>query len=132
MEFNYMMLVLPCIGIAVDVITGYIAAMANGNVDSQKMKKGIYGKLGELFAIAVGFLIEFGLDTFGSETLGINADIPIAISVCAYVFLTELVSIIENIGCMNPTIGKKMVTVLGISPEKVNLNKIEGEDHASE
>lgn len=125
-------IVIPCIMIVCDVITGYIAAMCMGTVDSKKMKKGIYGKLGELFAIALGFFLEFAISIYGADVLGMPASIPIGVSVCAYVFLTELVSVIENIGCMNPKIGAKLIEVLGIKPEKVNLVVKEGDEDGSD
>lgn len=123
-----MVIVLPCVLIAADVLTGYIAASIMGTVDSKKMKRGIYGKLGELFAIALGFFLEYAITVFGPEALGINVSVPIGTSVCAYVFLTELVSVIENVGCMSPKVGAWLVTFLGIKPEKVNLEIKEDDD----
>lgn len=120
-------IILPCIMMVLDVVTGYIAATCMGTVDSKKMKNGIYSKLAELFAIALAFFLEFAITIFGPEMLGINVSIPIGVSVCAYVFLTELVSIIENIGCMNPKIGAKLIEVIGIKPDKVNL-VVKGDD----
>ncbi len=117
-------IILPCIMIVLDVATGYIAATCMGTVDSKKMKKGIYGKLAELFSIILAFFLEFAITIFGPESLGISVRIPIGVSVCAYVFLTELVSIIENIGCMNPKIGVKLIDIMGISPDKVNLKEV--------
>ena len=114
-------IILPCIMMVLDVVTGYIAATCMGTVDSKKMKKGIYSKLAELFAIVLAFFFEFSITIFGPEMLGVSVRIPIGVSVCAYVFLMELVSIIENIGCMNTKIGAKLVEVMGIKPEKVNL-----------
>lgn len=125
-------IIAPCIMIACDCVTGYIAAMYMGTVDSKKMKSGIYGKLGELFAIALGFFLEFAVGIYGADMLGVPASIPIGVSVCAYVFLTELVSVIENIGCMNPKIGAKLVEILGIKPEKVNLVVKEGDEDGSD
>lgn len=121
-------IVLPCILMVLDVVTGYIAAMCMGTVDSKKMKTGIYGKLAELFAIMLAFLLEFSLTIFGPEALGVNVSIPIGVSVCAYVFFMELISIIENIGCMNPKVGAKLVEILGIKPEKVNLKEVSEDD----
>ena len=123
-------IILPCIMMVLDVVTGYIAATCMGTVDSKKMKKGIYGKLAELFAIVLAFFLEFAITIFGPEMLGISVSIPIGVSVCAYVFFMELVSIIENIGCMNPKVGMKLVEILGIKPEKVNLVISGGDDDA--
>lgn len=118
-------IILPCIMMALDVVTGYIAAMCMGTVDSKKMKKGIYGKLAELFAIVLAFFLEFAITIFGPEALGVSVNIPIGVSVCVYVFFMELVSIIENIGCMNPKVGVKLIEILGIKPDKVNLKEVD-------
>lgn len=125
-------IILPCIMMVLDVVTGYIAATCMGTVDSKKMKKGIYSKLAELFAIVLAFFLEFAISVYGAGVLGMPASVPIGVSVCAYVFLTELVSVIENIGCMNPKIGAKLIDVLGIKPEKVNLVVKEGDEDGSD
>ena len=114
-------IVIPFVMIVFDLVTGYIAATFMGNVDSKKMRNGIYGKLGELFAIVLGYFIEFAISIYGADAIGINVPLPIGAGMCAYVTLTELISIIENIGCMNPKIGAKLVEIIGINPDKVNL-----------
>ena len=118
-------ILLPCIMMVLDIASGYIAATFMGTVDSKKMKKGIYGKLAELFAIVLAFFLEFAFTVFGPDSLGVSVNIPIGVSVCAYVFLVELVSIIENIGCMNPKVGVKLVEIMGINPDKVNLKEVD-------
>lgn len=120
--------ILPCIMMVLDVITGYVAATCMGTVDSKKMKKGIYGKIAELFVIVLAFFLEFAFTIFSPETMNISVKIPIGVSVCAYVFLMELISIIENIGCINPKIGMKLIEILGISPDKVNLKEVPDDD----
>lgn len=122
---NWLIIAVPCIGMALDVLTGYVAAALNGEVDSKVMKRGIFGKLGEVCAICVGFLAEFALSVFGPEYLGLPVNVPVGTSVCAYVFLTELVSNVENIGSMNEDLGGKMVSIFGIDPKKVHINNDE-------
>jgi phage-related holin len=119
--------VIPCIMIVFDLVTGYIAAMFMGTVDSKKMRKGIYNKLGELFAIVLSYFIEFVISIYGAKAIGINVSLPIGAGMCAYVTLTELISVIENIGCMNPKIGAKLIELIGIKPDKVNL-VVKGDD----
>lgn len=119
--------VIPCIMIVFDLVTGYIAATFMGTVDSKKMRNGIYGKLGELFAIVLSYFLEFAISVYGANAIGINVSLPIGTGMCAYVTLTELISIIENIGCMNPKIGEKLIEIIGIKPAKVNL-VLKGDD----
>ncbi len=47
-------------------------------------------------------------------------NVPVCTAVCAYLSLYELTSIVENIGKMNPTIGKWLIEHIGIEPNKVN------------
>ena len=127
MNVIYWIIVIPCIMIVFDFVTGYIAAMFMGTVDSKKMRNGIYNKLGELFAIVLSYFIEFAISIYGASEIGINVSLPIGAGMCAYVTFTELVSIIENIGCMNPKIGAKLIELIGIKPDKVNL-MLKGDD----
>ena len=120
-------IVIPCIMIVFDLATGYIAATFMGIVDSKKMRNGIYGKLGELFAIVLSYFLEFAISVYGANVIGINVSLPIGTGMCAYVTFTELVSVIENIGCMNPKIGAKLIEIIGIKPDKVNL-VLKGDD----
>lgn len=113
--------------IVFDLVTGYIAATFMGTVDSKKMRNGIYGKLGELFAIVLSYFLEFAISVCGADAIGINVSLPIGAGMCAYVTFTELVSVIENIGCMNPKIGAKLIEIIGIKPDKVNL-VLKGDD----
>ena len=113
--------------IVFDLATGYIAATFMGTVDSKKMRNGIYGKLGELFAIVLSYFLEFAISVYGATAIGVNVSIPIGTGMCAYVTFTELVSVIENIGCMNPKIGAKLIEIIGIKPDKVNL-VLKGDD----
>ena len=123
-------IVIPCIMIVFDLATGYIAATFMGTVDSKKMRNGIYGKLGELFAIVLSYFLEFAISVYGANAIGINVSLPIGTGMCAYVTFTELVSVIENIGCMNPKIGAKLIEIIGIKPAKVNLVLKEDDDDA--
>ena len=122
--------VIPCIMIVFDIATGYIAATFMGTVDSKKMRNGIYGKLGEMFAIVLSYFLEFAISVYGSTAIGVNVSVPIGAGMCAYITFTEIVSVIENIGCMNPKTGAKLVEIIGINPEKVNL-ATKGDDDAA-
>lgn len=101
-----------------DIVCGYCNAQIKGKVDSSVMRSGLMHKMAEIMSIVLGLLCEYGLSVFGSDMLGISATIPIYLGVCAYVFVTEIVSIIENLGKINPALKAKLVDVLGIDPKK--------------
>lgn len=122
MPDNFLIVVLPLVAIVFDFIVGFIAAAKNNMVSSTVMRRGMWNKLSEVLAIMFGFLCEFGIEVFGASTLGFNVNIPIVTGICVYIFVYEVVSIIENLGCMNPELADKLTTVIGIHPDKMKMN----------
>lgn len=108
MEINWFVPAIALAFICFDVITGFAQALKNKDVQSQKMRDGLFHKLGFLFAIALGYMIEFAMVYM---ELGFVA--PVAGLVCAYVVVTEIVSILENIVALNPDLaGSKVLDIL--------------------
>ena len=111
-----------------DVVTGYVAAIKNGDLNSSVMRAGLWSKLGEVFAIVVAFAIEFAVSFYGDAFIHVALDIPVTTGVCAYITVYELTSIIENIGKLNPDLGKWLVNTIGIDPAKVGLKEVKNND----
>ena len=111
-----------------DVVTGYIAAIKNGDLNSSVMRAGLWSKLGEVFAIVVAFAIEFAVSFYGDAFIHVALDIPVTTGVCAYITVYELTSIVENIGKLNPDLGKWLVNTIGIDPSKVGLLEVRNDD----
>lgn len=111
--------------IALDVITGYAQAIANRDVQSEKMRKGFWHKLAIIFALFVAGLID------GMVQMGIGAQLgfatPIFECACCYIILMELTSILENIVKMNPELagGKFMGLFAPVLKENEKSGKIE-------
>lgn len=82
---------------AVDVITGVIKAVKNKQLNSTKAREGIYKKASFIIFIGFGYLIDYAL---AYVDMGIN--IPAAISICTLVIMTEAISVLENLGDINP------------------------------
>ena len=85
--------------ILLDFITGLIKAFKNKEYTSTVMREGLYHKIGSLLVIAFGALVDYG-----QNFLDLGVNVPVGISVCAYVVLMEIGSIIENICLINPEI----------------------------
>lgn len=79
-------IVTPLVFMVFDILTGYIQAVINKNVDSSIMRKGLLHKVLLIIIIAVGFLLDF---TFNLKT--------ISIAICVYIIVMELTSILENL-----------------------------------
>lgn len=88
-------IITPIIFSLADIITGFIQAVINKNVDSSKMRTGLLHKILIIFIIILSFLLDITFSlTFVSKT------------VCVYIIIMELMSIAENITKAGIDIGK--------------------------
>lgn len=98
---DYKILIITLIFILVDLFSGFIAAIALKDVNSEKLRKGLWHKSGFIGLIALGY---------GLEIAAIYADlgfeVPAVATVCIYIIITEAISIFENLCKLNPNIIK--------------------------
>lgn len=76
----------PLIFSGLDILTGYIQAVINKNVDSQVMREGLLHKCLLIVAIVIGYVVEYAF--------GISA---VANVITVYICLMEIMSIAENL-----------------------------------
>lgn len=84
-----------------DIVTGVIKGLAKEGLNSTLLRKGLFHKISELLA-AIGAL---GLE-YGVKYININVELPLLPAVASYICIMELISIIENICEVNPTMYK--------------------------
>lgn len=70
-----------------DVITGFITAIINKNLDSQKMREGLLRKMLLIVVLALVFCIQYAVFNLSF----------ISKAVCIYIIIMEAVSIFENL-----------------------------------
>lgn len=101
--------------IALDILTGWTKALATGTTNSSVMRVGLYHKLGEVLAMGVGYVCEYSF-----PLVGISVALPLVESICTYIILMELASVIENIMKINPQLADILNRVFkrGESDEK--------------
>ena len=104
---KYIIMLLIVIGLALaDFITGWIKAYVNDDVRSAKMRKGGLNKLAEIVVMGVAIGSEAGFSQlgryYGQQSLADIAGTLTAFSVFGYIFIMEVVSILENYGKINP------------------------------
>ena len=92
-----MVIVIACCFMLLDIITGFLQAVVNKCVDSQKMKTGLFHKCGFMLAIIFGCLCEYAMNY-----IDLGFDVPIQDAVCIYIIVTEIVSVLENLGKLSP------------------------------
>lgn len=84
-----------------DIATGLLKALNQKDLNSTILRKGLYHKLSEVIAVAGSGLLEYGI-----QYINLGVDIPVLGVVSVYVCGMELVSIIENLCEINPTLYK--------------------------
>lgn len=101
-EINWVLIVITCCFIGFDLVTGIIKAIANRELDSTKMRTGLWHKIAFLLAIGLGVLCEVAIPYSVFEYAGIEISIPVMPFVCGFIILIELTSVLENLGEINP------------------------------
>ena len=98
----YWIILLPLIGAAFDIFTGWIQASVNSSWDSTKMRKGLYRKSGELAVVLLGYVAEMAVAA--------AAQVHLATFLSLYICVMESISILENLdqaGIMIPSFIKE-------------------------
>ena len=80
-----------------DFLSGFIAAIKAKDIQSAKMRDGLFKKIGFLFC----YFLAWMLDKFG-PAIGLQLGIAVLPIIVLYAVSTEAVSIIENISKINP------------------------------
>lgn len=105
----------------IDVVTGILKAVKNKELSSTKAREGIYKKASFIVFIAFGYLADYAM---AYVDLGFN--FPAAATICTLVIVTEAISILENLGKINPEL------VALVAPFLSALNKKEGENNGKD
>ena len=84
-----------------DIITGIIKAIYNGDLNSTALRKGMLHKLSEIVTLAGAWLVQQFI-VAGVVSFTLDVFVPIAL----YISLMEIVSVLENICCVNPSLAK--------------------------
>lgn len=85
--------------ILLDMITGVVKAFKEKNYTSSVMREGLFHKCGSVLCVTFGFLVDYA-----QNFLDFGVSVPVALSVCVYICLMEIGSIIENVCSINPQI----------------------------
>lgn len=102
----------------IDVFTGALKAVKNKELNSTKAREGIYKKASFILFIAFGYLADYAMDYVN---MGFN--FPAAVTICTLVIVTEAISVLENLGQINPDLVKLVAPFLSA------LNKKEEGEH---
>ena len=95
---------------ASDLGTGILSAIKDKNIQSSKLRDGIFKKVGFLICYFLAYLI----DVYGKE-VGFDFPVELLPIILSFVCMTEVVSIIENISKISDIIPDKLLELFHIS-----------------
>lgn len=102
----------------IDVFTGVLKAVKNKELNSTKAREGIYKKASFILFIAFGYLADYAM-----VYVNMGFNLPAAATICTLIIVTEAISVLENLGHINPDLVKLVAPFLSA------LNKKEGENN---
>lgn len=97
---------------ATDLVTGIISAVKEHDLQSSKLRDGIFKKVGFLICYFLALMI----DMYGSE-VGFNLSVELLPVVLGFVCLTETVSVIENLAKITDIVPEKLLSLFHINKE---------------
>ncbi len=103
---------------AIDVFTGVLKAVKNKELNSTKAREGIYKKASFILFIAFGYLADYAM-----VYVNMGFNFPAAATICTLIIVTEAISVLENLGQINPDLVKLVAPFLSA------LNKKEEGEH---
>lgn len=104
----------------IDVFTGVLKAVKNKELNSTKAREGIYKKASFILFIAFGYLADYAM---AYVNMGFN--FPAAVTICTLVIVTEAISVLENLGQINPDLVKLVAPFLSALNKKEEGERIE-------
>lgn len=85
--------------ILLDLVSGVLKAFKKKEYNSSIMRQGLFHKAGSIAIVGFGVLVDYAQ---GYLNLGIS--IPLTSTICIYIIVMEIGSIIENLCEVNPEI----------------------------
>lgn len=105
---------------AIDVFTGVLKAVKNKGLNSTKAREGIYKKASFILFIAFGYLADYAM-----VYVDMGFNFPAAATICTLIIVTEAISVLENLGQINPDLVKLVAPFLSALNKKEEGERIE-------
>ena len=123
-DIHWPVIIIACCFMLMDIITGLVQAIINRNVDSQIMKKGLLHKCGFLLAIIFGCLCEYAM-----AYVDLGFTLPIQNTVCIYIIVMEVMSILENLSKISPELAtSKFMEIFKMHDKHVPESNVDKND----
>ena len=99
--------ILVVVFMMVDVLTGVLKALKNKELSSTKAREGMYEKASFILFVGFGYRADFAMDY-----VDMGFKFPAAVTISTLIILTEAISVLENLGSINPDLVKMVAPFL--------------------
>lgn len=118
------LLIVTLIMIVLDLVSGFIGALKEKRVMSEKLRQGLWHKSGFIGLIVLAYIIEYA-----SLRFDLGFEVPTVLAVCIYIIVTEAISIFENLCVLNPDLVKSPLgSIFHNTPKVEESEKLESEN----
>jgi toxin secretion/phage lysis holin len=116
------LILLAFAAILLDYMTGTLAGRANEGISGKKMTDGIYKKTGLILLLVFGFLMDVAFNQFIAQGFNYQLpfDMPIGLIISVWIFITEAISICENLERLGVPIPAPLVKMLRKVEQKID------------
>lgn len=90
-------IVFAVVFIVLDVVCGILTGFLKKQLSSKKSREGVQHKTGLVLVVILGIVCHLA-----QQFIDLGIHVPLLTLVCSYVIFTEIISICENIGELNP------------------------------
>ena len=84
--------------IILDVVSGVASAYARREIESPKLRQGLWHKIGYVVVLFCSLIIEWAMN----NGLDLGFNLPLVTPICVWISLMEIVSTLENAAKINP------------------------------
>lgn len=100
-------LIVTGILILMDYITGLAKAIHAKDISSEKLREGLWHKTAYVLVVLLAEIVEHA-----QNWIDLGFTVPLVIPACVYICVTEVASIVENIGTLNPELSGSRILQL--------------------
>lgn len=123
MEINELQIpVIAGVMMVLDIVVGIAGAVKHKEVQSGKLRDGLWHKAGFVGLITLAYVIQYA-----AQFVELGFEVPTVVAVCAYVILTEIVSVFENLCVLNPVLVHSPLGALFAHADKVEAAEADDE-----
>lgn len=122
------LLIITLIMIVLDLLSGFIGAVKEQKVMSEKLRQGLWHKSGFIGLIVLAYIVEYA-----SMRFDLGFQVPTVLAVCIYIIVTEAISIFENLCVLNPDLVQSPLgSIFHNTPKVEESEKLEQEGTESD